>query len=211
MARRPLRLLFDAGRVWDVPARTATHNTHSAKYMKNHFLSTLAVATTFAFSAAIPTALAVPVQWTLTGVTFDDGTTATGGFTYDADTNLTTNWSIATQAGTLPALTYNPANSNSTSRTASSSMFQVKPFGRYVIFNYPTNLTNAGGSVSIRTADSYDCSNCGIFRRVTAGTVVGATPAPVTPASIPTLSEWGLVLMAGIVGLFGFGFMRRRG
>jgi hypothetical protein len=30
------------------------------------------------------------------------------------------------------------------------------------------------------------------------------------PASIPTLSEWGMILLSGLMALFGFGQMRRR-
>jgi len=29
-------------------------------------------------------------------------------------------------------------------------------------------------------------------------------------AGIPTLSEWGMILLAGLLGLFGMGAMRRR-
>ena len=32
----------------------------------------------------------------------------------------------------------------------------------------------------------------------------------ISPADIPTLSEWGLAVMAGILGLIGFTVMRRR-
>ena len=34
---------------------------------------------------------------------------------------------------------------------------------------------------------------------------------PVVPASIPTLSEWALIAMASLLGLFGMGAVRRRG
>ena len=32
----------------------------------------------------------------------------------------------------------------------------------------------------------------------------------VSPANVPTLSEWGLIAMAGIVGIAGFMVIRRR-
>lgn len=35
-------------------------------------------------------------------------------------------------------------------------------------------------------------------------------PIPVTPANVPTLSEWGLIAMAGALGLVGFMVIRRR-
>jgi hypothetical protein len=37
-----------------------------------------------------------------------------------------------------------------------------------------------------------------------------ATPTPVTPSSIPTISEWGLIATAGILGIVGFIAVRRR-
>jgi hypothetical protein len=33
---------------------------------------------------------------------------------------------------------------------------------------------------------------------------------PAAPTAIPTLSEWGVILLAGMLGLLGIGFMRRR-
>ncbi len=35
-------------------------------------------------------------------------------------------------------------------------------------------------------------------------------PTPPEPSNIPTLGEWGLIAMAGILGIAGFLFMRRR-
>jgi len=39
---------------------------------------------------------------------------------------------------------------------------------------------------------------------------MSSPPPPPPPAMIPTLSEWGLIAMAGILGLVGFMVMRRR-
>ncbi|MEX0999561.1 MAG: IPTL-CTERM sorting domain-containing protein [Thermodesulfobacteriota bacterium] len=35
-------------------------------------------------------------------------------------------------------------------------------------------------------------------------------PPPPSPAMVPTLSEWGLIAMAGVLGIVGFMVMRRR-
>ena len=37
-----------------------------------------------------------------------------------------------------------------------------------------------------------------------------AVAVAVSPASIPTLSEWGLILMSGLMGIMGWGMVRRR-
>ena len=39
------------------------------------------------------------ILWTLSGVTFDDGGTASGSFDYDADTNTLSSINIVTTAG----------------------------------------------------------------------------------------------------------------
>ena len=44
-------------------------------------------------------AVAVPVTWTLSGVTFGDGGIATGSFAYDASSNTYSNVNITTTTG----------------------------------------------------------------------------------------------------------------
>jgi len=60
---------------------------------------------------------------------------------------------------------------------------------------YVTAL-NEGGSISVTGGPPYTCGDvdCG----------------PVTTTPIPTLSEWGLIAMAGILGIVGFMVIRRR-
>ena len=49
-------------------------------------------------------AQAAPVLWTLNGVSFDDGSTASGSFVYDAATNLYSNVNIVTTATPSPVV-----------------------------------------------------------------------------------------------------------
>ena len=44
-------------------------------------------------------AMAVPVTWDLSGVTFNDGGTASGSFVFNADTDSFVSWSITATAG----------------------------------------------------------------------------------------------------------------
>src|SRR5271167_3686441 len=58
---------------------------------------------------------AAPVTWTLTGVTFSDGGTATGTFTWNADTQTIGAYSITVTGGnttTFPTFTYDNADSS---------------------------------------------------------------------------------------------------
>jgi len=155
-------------------------------------------------------ALADPVTWTLQGVTLNDGGTASGSFTYDADIGNGTfsNVNIVTVGGTqLPGATYftllgggtgggSLANGGDVSFVTAAGSGD----GQTVLFlDFQTNLTDAGGSVALTTGLSGEatcftigvaCDFIGVPGRVTsAGTVQGVVAAPV-----PTLSEWAMIL-----------------
>src|SRR6185436_1870527 len=73
-------------------------------------------------------AMAIPVTWTMSGVTFDDGGTASGSFVYDADTDLISTWSLGIVAGSvsaLPSFTYNSTTSKYVNCTGSSPCFDT--------------------------------------------------------------------------------------
>jgi hypothetical protein len=60
--------------------------------------STIYFVALFLISAAVN---AASVKWELTDVVFDDGGTASGSFTYDADSNVYSNISIVTTLGSI--------------------------------------------------------------------------------------------------------------
>src|ERR1051326_2147724 len=51
------------------------------------------------FVSCITPALAIPITWNLSGVTFADGGTASGSFVYDADTNVYSFVNVTTTNG----------------------------------------------------------------------------------------------------------------
>ena len=65
-----------------------------------------------------------------------------------------------------------------------------------------------GGTFAVDKSFSY------YVRLVRGGQVFDSFDAqaipPAAPTAIPTLSEWGVILLAGMLGLLGIGFMRRR-
>jgi hypothetical protein len=73
-----------------------------------------------------------------------------------------------------------------------------------------------GGEEAIKLCQSDSCASPGSCEFVEDGICVpdgdsdifGSCVLPVTP--IPTISEWGLIAMAGILGIVGFMVMRRR-
>ena len=155
---------------------------------------------------AAPSVYAIPVTWSLTGATFDDGTSANGSFVYDADTNAYSAWAITVQNGTLSALTYDTTTSflTLTNQDADGVLMMRNDGFRYINLNFLAPLTNAGGLIGLDLTlpssldnGSWECDNCLIARFLTAGAVSANVPEP------------GTVALFGL-GLAGVGFARRR-
>lgn len=118
---------------------------------------------------------ALPVTWTLSGVTFDDGGTASGYFVYDADTNNVSDGSISVAGGntaTFPPVVY----SASPWPPIYGGFYAWGPGYVSYLLIVPSGLTDSGGTAALST-QSFECTNCGSIRYVSAGNVVG-TPTP---------------------------------
>jgi hypothetical protein len=143
-------------------------------------------------------AQAVPLTWYLQGVTFADGSTASGSFVFDADANspLGTYGTISittTTGATVTANSYIYLNPNVPS--FSLQVFPVTTTGSLagtpeLDFHFTVALTDAGGTVPLTTSGPVTsgwvlcadakCFNASAFVDVTAGVV---TTAPPTTAS----------------------------
>ncbi|MDA1258837.1 MAG: hypothetical protein O3C10_13510 [Chloroflexi bacterium] len=149
-----------------------------------------------------PTGDATPTSpstlvWTLNGVTFDDGGTASGVFRFNAATGTATAWDITTTAGsTLGAFSYTAADSTfskfnagdpqdrmSFSSTSSLRQFRITP---------TQALTAAGGAIALDLntggggSGGTECINCAPFRLITAGSISA------TPTASPDLTSVSL-------------------
>ncbi len=110
---------------------------------------------------------ATPVVWNLSGVTFDDGGTASGSFTYDVDTGAYSAISINTTAGSVinTAMNYDVTNAGCLTLDEIICFLNVADGPDYtddlgVTFAWVgTPLTNAGGTVALTGAREYHCAN----------------------------------------------------
>ena len=151
-------------------------------------------------------AQATPITYNLTNVSFVDGTFATGSITYDADTRKSTAFFIDTTAGVLSAFSWSLANSGLYygGGAGPNNFTLITTNGRRVFnFSFANPFTNAGGSNLINVASTYECNNCGTFRRVTGGSLTNVAAEVPEPAT--------LALMLPAFGALGFAVRRRKG
>jgi hypothetical protein len=167
-------------------------------------------------------ASATPMTWQLSGVTFDDGSVASGTLSYDPAVDTLLSYSIAVQDGALSAFTYTAANSaNSCTRIATGNdpatgcntndaanelFLGASDGSRALSFYLSSALTGAGGAVSLVTSgnfQSYEIDSDYDYRVVTAGSLNSVAAA----AGVPEPASLALMGVA-LAGMFGTSRMR---
>lgn len=168
--------------------------------MKIKVFTGVAAACLLSLALVVP-AQAIPINYTLQGVTFSDGASASGSFVYDATTKSGSVFSVSTTDGVLPAFTYDVASSGfySGGGAGPNNFILIATSGRrYFNFSFEFPLTNDGGTFALVGSNVYECNNCGTFRRVVAGSITSEAPAAVPePGTIalllPSLGILGLI------------------
>lgn len=160
-------------------------------------------------------ALATPVKWTLSGVTFDDGGTASGSFVYDEDTNTYSAVNVTTSGGSLTPKHYVSAHAAQSDGDGPTLVTSTGAAANAPVlaFYYPLPLSNAGGTATPFTFVSGEgqCSSaaCAAFvggalqRRVTGGSMTTIVP-------IPTLSEWMMITLGVVMAASAALMLQRR-
>jgi len=140
---------------------------------------------------------ATPLTWTLSGVAFNDGGTATGSFVFDADTGLYSAISIVTS--TNPVLGMGAIYGVPTGAGTATLFDTIEAFppagNDRLIFDLVAALTNAGGTIGINVGAGFPDAEgrcitdfCNVIgppsRLITTGAVVGPSngqvPEPAT-------------------------------
>lgn len=156
--------------------------------MKTFLIALLATA-----ASAMPVSAAV-IHYDFQGLTFNDGTTATGWFDYDVDApGYFSNVRIATtQTANLPGGVFTSVWNS----TADSVFFGTPLIGVNLFFNAPAGDLGAGGVFAIKTT-SHEFENLfGGIRYVASGSIVAAVTQEPEPAPVPE---------PAMLGLFGLG------
>lgn len=170
--------------------------------MKISALLSRAILSAAVLAASI--ASATPLTWTLQGVTYEDGATASGSFIIESTTGNMLSWDITTTAGLLSGFHYDLSDSSLFARDFfgspnSYTIVRNSPFAEpYINMTFVSALT-APGTVNFTTAQnnsgSWECINCDRIRYLTAGAV---TTNPV-PEPAP-LALFGIALAALLAG-----------
>ncbi len=149
-------------------------------------------------------ASAGPVVWTLSGVTFSDGGTASGSFVYNADTNTYSSINVTTTTGSVrTGATYLFQNGGGAGALGMVTVAVANLTGTPdLALSFSSSLTNAGGARTL-TGFEATCQNAGCssqvapLRNVSGGSIQAAAPpppgVPLPPTVILTLTGAGLI------------------
>ena len=175
-------------------------------------IESVALAVGLLFSFPLPS-FASTIVWTLDGVTFEDGGTASGTFAVESTTGAVTSFNISTTAGTiLDGATYAPGNYFAFDNFFSPNSFAIAadnllalPFINFAFLNA---MNSAGTNLLQVDFDlpgdqvAFECSDntCEVSRFATGGSAIGVVEA------IPEPSTWAML----ILGFAGLGFLSYR-
>jgi hypothetical protein len=171
--------------------------------MKTTYLAAMALGAAL-LGASLPAA-AIPITYNLSNVAFSDGTLATGWIEFDADTKKSNAYDISTTPGILSAFNWSKLNSGLYyGGGAGPNNFTIITTSGNRVFNFSflSPLTNAGGVNLLNIASTYECNNCGTFRRVTSGSLTAVAAEVPEPGT--------LALMLPLLGMAAFARRRRK-
>jgi hypothetical protein len=147
-----------------------------------HVAFAMALATCAGFISV--TASAASIDYALVNVTFADGGTATGTFSWDTVTETPTAFNVTTTAtGSFGGFVYNSSTSS-----VSVNPLLIGPaqfalaypgFSPTLVLRFANPLSSGGTDFLLTdNSKSYECMNCSPFRLVAGGAAVEVVPVP---------------------------------
>ena len=145
-------------------------------------------------------ASAANLNFQLSNVKFDDGTSLTGDFTINDATGNLVSFDITSEDGTLLGFEYMTGVPTYRDLFYANEYIFLKPnYSQYLSLTFAAPLTTGSNALLTTNYTSYECDNCTVVRSVVSGAAVnGAVPEP---------ASWALML--GGFGAIG-GAMRSR-
>jgi hypothetical protein len=135
------------------------------------------------------------IVYDLSGVTFSDGTMATGTFTTNSAITSLLSYDITTTNGAIAGFEYTPATAGSSS-TSLPGIIVLEPadLSHIIELTFDGGLKAAGASILIGEFDSFEQDSNNVHRQVVSGSVVSASAVP-EPTS---LALGGIAALAGL-------------
>lgn len=159
-------------------------------------------------------AQAIPLTWNLVDVVFEDESTASGSFDYDADSNTFSNIYITTGAGN----TYEDVNPYSSGNGGLISLVSeipvVEGVTQALLFDLDGAMTNLGGTIDILpgstgggplSLEGTCVSGQTTIPCASVGSRIFVLSGQITTAQVPAPATLALLL----IGLVGLGFRKK--
>jgi hypothetical protein len=141
--------------------------------------------------------------FTLSGVVFDDNSSATGTFTTDDALTSLLNWDITTADGAITGFHYTPATAPTDFSSISPILVVEDAVPVHILqLTFSGGLTAAGAPITMNDPNGSFEQNNGTKRVVTGGSVAAAVPEPSTlpmgvVAALTGLGVWARRRRAG--------------
>ena len=170
-----------------------------------------------ALSVFSVSANAIPVEWTLENIRFDDGTGATGSFVFDADTSEWSDINIRTSiANSFDGATYLELSASATKPSFDDEVWVVNESSGFIdprafLLLLEGPMTNAGGIINLQlfgeiACDDVTCDDGYLLRRSELEENTNDGPGYISGSVVPVPAAVWLFGSA----LAGLGWFRRK-
>lgn len=116
----------------------------------------------------------------------------------------------STPTGTITFNLYAPSDSSCTSAPVFTSLVAVNGNGNYTSASFKSAATGTYRWIANYSGDAKNAATKNLCNAANESVVVTAAASVTSPQSIPTLSEWAMIMLAALIAMLGFAAMRRQ-